>query len=103
RVRRTVVFAQKRPGCATRAVSGESVVDGARLPEGGHRDDRAGRRVAAQRTEERLAGEVEDAAVLADHQVAVGVADHAGDGLVQLRAAHRALARRLEGEDAAVV
>src|SRR5256885_14257105 len=53
------------------------------LVEGGHGDDRPGRRVGAEGAGERLAGEVEDAAVLTDHEVAVAEADHAGDGLVE--------------------
>src|SRR4051794_28078252 len=61
-----------------------------RLLEGGHRRDRPGRRMGAEGAGERLAGEVEDAAVLADHEVSVAEAHHAGHGLVQPRTAHGA-------------
>src|SRR5439155_2297615 len=80
----------------------KSMTSASRLAQGGHRYDRVSRGIAAEGAEERLGGEVEDAAVLADHQVAVGEADHAGHRLVQLRRAHRALEVALEGEDAAV-
>src|SRR5207253_3949976 len=71
-------------------------------PEGGDRDDRAGRRAGAERTGERALGEGEDATVLADHEVAVAVADHAPDGLVQAPPAHRAPEGGVEGEHPSV-
>src|SRR5581483_11220117 len=81
----------------------KSMTSASRSAQGRHRYDRVSRRVSSQRAEEGPGGEVEDPAVLADHEVAVGEADHAGDGLVELRAAHRALeAGVAEGEDAAV-
>src|SRR5581483_2338662 len=68
--------------------------------EGGDRHDRRGRRVRTEGAEERAGGEVEDPTVRGDHEVAVGVADHADDGLVQWRAAHGALEGGVaEGED----
>src|SRR5581483_8464592 len=47
-------------------------------------------------------GEVEDAAVGADHEVAVAVAHHAGDRFVELGCAHGAPEGGVEGEDSAV-
>src|SRR5437879_13236603 len=73
------------------------------LVEGGDGDERPSGGVAAEGAGERLAGEVEDAAVLADHEVAVTEADHAGDGFVEVRAAHGPPEGGVaEGEDAAV-
>src|SRR5437763_9915076 len=70
---------------------------------GRHGGDRGGRRLRSEGSEERAVGEVEDAAVGGDHEVAVAEADHADDGLVQRPPSHGpaegCIAKR---EDAAV-
>ncbi len=58
--------------------------------------------MAAERADERLVGEAEQATVLGHHQVAVPVGDHAGDRAVEPGSAHRALEGRLEGEHTSV-
>src|SRR5579884_4552408 len=59
---------------ATRRSSRERITSAQRR----HGHDGPGRGVAAERSGERAVGEVEDAAVLADHQITRAVAHHAG-------------------------
>ena len=59
-------------------------------------------RAGAEAPVEGLVGEVEDAAVRGDHEVARPVGDHAGDGGVEGPAAHGAAEAGAEGEGPAV-
>ena len=74
------------------------------LFEHGDGGDGLGRRVGAEAALEPVggAGEVEDAAVLADHEVAAAGPNHTGDGPVEPGGAHGALEVGLEREDATV-
>src|SRR5947208_6421272 len=71
-------------------------------PPGGHGHDRTRGRRGTERPEEGSVREVEGAAVLADHQVAIPEGDHAGDRLVEMPVSQRPTEPGIEGEDAAV-
>src|SRR5438132_6736080 len=79
-----------------------SRVSGVSSVQGCDRDDGTGRWVATEGAGERLAGEVEDAAVFGDHEVAVTEPDHPRDRLVQMTAAHGTLEGGVEGEDPSI-